>query len=139
MLRQEHERLTVPTPGAGFVNVTGEIQGWLARIGAARGLLTLFVQHTSASLVIQENTDPDVLADLSDALDRAAPRAHPYRHDLEGPDDMPAHIRTMLTNTSLSIPVLDGRAALGTWQAVYVVEHRDQPHRRSLLLHYLGN
>jgi secondary thiamine-phosphate synthase enzyme len=107
-------------------------------IRAADGLLTLFIRHTSASLTIQENADPDVLRDLADALDRFAPRKHPYRHDMEGPDDMPAHIRSMLTAASLSIPVVCGRLVLGTWQAIYLVEHRDAPHTREIALHYVG-
>jgi secondary thiamine-phosphate synthase enzyme len=98
----------------------------------------VFVRHTSASLTIQENADPDVLRDLMDALERAAPRSARYRHDTEGPDDMPAHIKGMLTAASLGVPVLRGQAQLGTWQAIYLIEHRDRPHRREVLLHYVG-
>ncbi len=132
------ERLVVATPGRGFHDITGRIQDWLARIGATEGLITLFVQHTSASLTVQENADPDVIADLLDALERTAPRGARYRHDAEGPDDMPAHIKAMLTLTSLSVPVFQGRAALGQWQAIYLIEHRDRPHARHIALHFAG-
>ena len=111
---------------------------WLGDIGAGEGLLTLFIRHTSASLTIQENADPDVLRDLLDALERLAPRAAGYRHASEGPDDMPGHIASMLTATSLSVPVAAGRMLLGTWQALYLIEHRDAPHRREVVLHYIG-
>ena len=108
----------------------------MASAKAETGLLTLFIQHTSASLVIQENADPDVVLDLADFFERIAPEGDPrYRHDTEGPDDMPAHIRTALTGTSLSIPVIGGRMALGTWQGIYVFEHRSGPQRRSVVLH----
>src|SRR5665811_753451 len=102
------------------------------------GLLTLFIRHTSASLTIQENADPDVCHDLQDFFSRIAPRKGPYRHDAEGPDDMPAHIKTALTQTSLSIPLVNGRLALGTWQGVYVFEHRDHRQRRQVVAHLLG-
>lgn len=138
MLDQKIHSLAVATPGQGFTDLTGEVQRWLAEAAAAEGLLTLFVQHTSASLAIQENADADVLRDLTDALDGLAPRGRPYRHDLEGEDDMPAHIKAMLTHTSLTIPVMGGRAALGQWQAIYLLEHRAQPHRRQIVLHFLG-
>lgn len=133
------DRLVVTTSGRGFLDLTDRIQGWLDRIHAADGLLTLFVQHTSASLTVQENTDPDVLDDLRDALDRLAPRDTGYRHAIEGADDMPAHVKAMLTLTSLAVPVLQGRAALGQWQAIYLVEHRDQPHQRHIALHFAGD
>ena len=100
--------------------------------------MSLFVRHTSASLTIQENADPTVLADLTSVLQKLAPESAPWRHDSEGPDDMPAHVKTMLTATSLQIPVLDGRLALGTWQAIYLIEHRRQPHRRELVLQFIG-
>ena len=100
--------------------------------------MTLFIRHTSASLTIQENADPSVLADLTTALDRLAPENAGWRHDTEGPDDMPAHIKTMLTATSLQIPVLDGELALGTWQAIYLIEHRARPHRREIVLQFAG-
>ena len=136
---QANQSLHVETPGPGFTDLTGELGRWLAAIGARDGLVTGFVAHTSASLTIQENADPDVLRDLKDALERMAPFEAPYRHRMEGPDDMPAHIKTMLTSTSLSIPVERGRPVLGTWQAVYLIEHRARPHRRRVALHYLGS
>jgi secondary thiamine-phosphate synthase enzyme len=114
------------------------VTAWLTAIGAQDGLLTLFVRHTSASLTIQENADPDVLRDLTDALDRLAPRHARYRHSIEGPDDMPAHIRSMLTAVSLGVPLVGGQAVLGTWQAIYLIEHRDQPHEREIALHFMG-
>lgn len=126
------------TCGPGFTDITGEINAWLGSQGAHDGLVTLFIAHTSASLTIQENADPDVLRDLTDSLERIAPRTHPYRHSLEGSDDMPAHIKSMVTSTSLSVPVREGHMALGTWQGVYLLEHRDAPHRRRLTLAYLG-
>ena len=138
MLEQARQSLTVQTAGPGFSDITQEVAQWLRTIRAGDGLLTLFIRHTSASLTIQENADPDVLRDLSDALDRLAPRKHPYRHDIEGPDDMPAHIRSMLTATSLAMPVASGKAVLGTWQAISLVEHRDKSHTREIALHYLG-
>ena len=138
MLEQAHHRITIDTARPGFCDVTREVAEWLVSIRATDGLLTLFIRDTSASLTIQENADPDVLRDLADALDRLAPRRHPYRHDIEGADDMPAHIRSMLTATSLSVPVLGGKPVLGTWQAIYLVEHRDKPHTREIALHYVG-
>ncbi|MEF2072218.1 secondary thiamine-phosphate synthase enzyme YjbQ [Consotaella aegiceratis] len=119
-------------------DVTRPVADELAAIGAGDGLLTVFIRHTSASLTIQENADPDVRADLVDALDRLAPEDAPYRHTIEGPDDMPAHIKTVLTGVNLSIPVIGGRMALGTWQGIYVVEHRARSHERELVLHFLG-
>jgi secondary thiamine-phosphate synthase enzyme len=138
-LRSVTARLHVATAGRHMVDITGPVDGWLAAVGAESGLLTLFLRHTSAGLTIQENTDPDVLADLRDALDRLAPERAGYRHDLEGPDDMPAHIKSSLTGVSLAVPVVGGRMDLGTWQAVYVVEHRAAAHRREVTLHYLGS
>ncbi|HEX6001758.1 MAG TPA: secondary thiamine-phosphate synthase enzyme YjbQ [Hyphomicrobiaceae bacterium] len=138
MLHQAHQLVRVETKAPGFTDIGAGIAQWLAAIGAADGLLTVFVRHTSASLTIQENADPDVLRDLMDALARLAPRSVRYRHDTEGPDDMPAHIRSMLTSASLGVPVLAGRAQLGTWQAIYLIEHRDRPHSREVLLHYVG-
>jgi secondary thiamine-phosphate synthase enzyme len=138
MLEQANHRIAVETRGPGFTDVTAQLAAWLNAIGAADGLLTVFVRHTSASLTIQENADPDVLRDLADALERAAPRNARYRHGIEGPDDMTAHIKSMLTATTLGIPVAAGTAVLGTWQAVYLVEHRDRPHRREIALHYVG-
>ena len=138
-LQQFSHRLSVPTSGKGLYEITGEVAEWLHRQPVGRGLLTLFVQHTSASLVIQENADPDVLRDLNAFFNRLAPEDNrSYLHTVEGADDMPAHIRSALTLTSLSIPVENGRMALGAWQGIYVFEHRAAPHRRSVLLHLLG-
>ena len=137
-LEQAHHRITIETRRPGFTDVTAALAGWLASICAGDGLLTVFVRHTSASLMIQENADPDVLRDLTDALERTAPRHARYHHSTEGPDDMPAHIKSMLTSTTLGIPVVAGRAVLGTWQAVYLIEHRDRPRSREIALHYVG-
>ena len=131
-----HHILEVRTRGKGLYPFTREVAAWVASTKAETGLLTLFIQHTSASLVIQENADPDVVLDLADFFERIAPEGDPpYRHDTEGPDDMPAHIRTALTGTSLSIPVIGGRMALGTWQGIYVFEHRSGAQRRNVVLH----
>jgi len=137
--QQANHTLVFETRGPGFTDITREIAHWLEDERAVDGLLTIFVAHTSASLTIQENADPDVLRDLVDALERLAPRLHPYRHNSEGSDDMPAHIKSMVTSTSLSIPMLEGRMALGTWQGVYLVEHRDAPHQRQVVLTFLGS
>ena len=137
-ISQAFETLSVATRGPGLTDQTAEVRAWLARIGAGDGLITLFIRHTSASLLIQENADPDVHTDLLDALERIAPRDRAYVHDVEGPDDMPAHIKAALTATSLSIPVRAGKMLLGTWQGIYVVEHRDRPHHREVVLHYVG-
>lgn len=137
-LSQALGRLVVETHGAGFTDVSAEVDGWLARENATDGLLTVFIRHTSASLVIQENADPDVQVDLLRRLDWIAPRNAGYVHDCEGPDDMPAHIKSMVTGTSIAIPVESGRMVLGTWQGLYVAEHRDRRHRRELALHFLG-
>ena len=130
--------LTVHTPGAGFIDLTAEVAKFVADADAREGAVTLFVRHTSASLTIQENADPSVLDDLMTALDRAAPENAGWTHDTEGPDDMPAHIKTMLTATSLQVPVLDDELALGTWQAIYLIEHRARPHRREIVLQFIG-
>jgi secondary thiamine-phosphate synthase enzyme len=130
--------LTVQTPGAGFVDLTAEVKKFARDAGAREGAVTLFIRHTSASLTIQENADPSVLDDLMTALDRLAPEDAGWRHDTEGPDDMPAHVKTMLTATSLHIPVLKGELALGTWQAIYLIEHRARPHRREIVLQFTG-
>jgi secondary thiamine-phosphate synthase enzyme len=135
---QASHRLTVATRGKGFTEITGELASWLGGIGAADGLLTVFVSHTSASLTIQENADPDVQTDLIDALKRLAPEHAGYVHDSEGPDDMPAHIKAMLTGVSLTIPVKDRKALLGTWQGIYVIEHRRAPHTREVVLQFIG-
>ena len=136
--RQAVARLVVETLGPGFIELTDALAAWVSEQRVAAGLLTVFCRHTSASVTIQENADPDVRTDLMTALDRLAPREAPYVHGIEGPDDMPAHIRTMLTGASVAVPVLDGRLALGTWQGIYLVEHRDRPHRRDILLHLGG-
>lgn len=138
-MRQATHRVTVRTPGPGLHDVTRELRAWVARQAVATGLLTIFIRHTSASLVIQENADPDVLRDLDDVLRRLVPEDDRlYRHTAEGPDDMPAHVRAALTGTQLAIPIVDGALALGTWQAVYVFEHRAAAHRRELVLHLVG-
>jgi secondary thiamine-phosphate synthase enzyme len=131
--------LTVQTAGPGFVDLTTEVEKFVADAGAGEGAATLFIRHTSASLTIQENADPSVLDDLMTALDRIAPANAGWTHDAEGPDDMPGHIKTMLTATSLQIPVQNGELALGTWQAVYLVEHRRRPHRREIVLQFIGS
>jgi len=130
--------LTVQTQGKGFVDLTAEVAKFARDAAAREGAVTLFIRHTSASLTIQENADPSVLADLKAALARLAPEDFAWTHDTEGPDDMPAHIKTMLTGTSLQIPVLNGELALGTWQAIYLVEHRSRPHRREVVLQFVG-
>jgi secondary thiamine-phosphate synthase enzyme len=138
MVQASHE-LTVATGGKGFTEITGELARWLSTIAAEDGLLTVFMRHTSASLTIQENADPNVRVDLLDALEALAPEHKTYAHQEEGPDDMPSHIKSMLTSTSLGIPVKDGRMTLGTWQGVYVIEHRTSPHRRTVVLNFVGH
>lgn len=134
-----HAILTVATRGPGLTDITAEASAFVRRAGTAEGLLTVFIQHTSASLTIQENADPDVLADLDDFFRRLVREdSSLYRHSAEGPDDMPAHIRAALTQASLSIPVIGGRMALGTWQGIYVFEHRAVPHQRRVVLHLSG-
>jgi secondary thiamine-phosphate synthase enzyme len=130
--------LTVQTSGRGFTDLTAEVVKFVREAGAKEGAVTLFIRHTSASLTIQENADPTVLADLTTALDRLAPEDAGWRHDTEGPDDMPAHVKTMLTATSLHVPVLNGESALGTWQAIYLIEHRRRPHHREIVLQFFG-
>ena len=137
-LVQASHALAVPTRGKGFVELTRALAGWLDSIGADAGLLTAFVSHTSASLTIQENADPNVRRDLLDALEILAPEDRNYAHAEEGPDDMPSHIKAMLTAVSLSIPIQDGRMTLGTWQGVYLIEHRNAPHQRNVALSYIG-
>ncbi len=138
-MKQATHWITIATRGKGLYEFTGEVERWLRRQGVRTGLLTLWVRHTSASLTVQENADPDVVRDLNDFFERLAPEDDPrYRHTLEGPDDMPAHIRSALTQTQLSIPVIDGRLALGTWQGVYLFEHRSRAHRRSVAVHLIG-
>jgi len=138
-MKQQHATITVSTRGPGFTDLTDKVRRFVRDAGIETGLLTLFLPHTSASLLIQENADPDVLRDLADAFSRLAPRDADYRHTTEGPDDMPAHIRAALTQTSLSIPVMKRAPALGTWQAIYLFEHRDALHARELLLHVIGD
>jgi secondary thiamine-phosphate synthase enzyme len=130
--------LVVETAGAGFTDITPDAARFIADLGAGKGALFVFLQHTSASLVIQENADPDVLTDLGTALARLAPAGGGWVHDTEGPDDMPAHVKTMLTGVSLHIPVTKGELALGTWQGIYLAEHRARPHRREIVLQFIG-
>ncbi|KQT85773.1 secondary thiamine-phosphate synthase enzyme YjbQ [Aurantimonas sp. Leaf443] len=137
-MEQWMDTFGVETPGRALVEVTQQIARRLTGARVGDGLLTVFIRHTSASLLIQENADPDVRLDLLDALDRLAPEDAPYVHAEEGPDDMPAHVKTALTGVSLAIPVLGGRMALGTWQGIYVAEHRARGHRRDLVLHFAG-
>jgi secondary thiamine-phosphate synthase enzyme len=138
-LRQVQGELTIATGGQGLVEITRDATAWLARQGMRTGLLTLFCTHTSASLLIQENAAPEVRDDLLRFFRRLVPeQSSLYEHDEEGPDDMPAHIRSALTNVSLAVPVRDGRLALGTWQGIYLFEHRAAPHRRTVLLHLIG-
>ena len=138
-MQQATTTLTVRTPGRALIEITREVRHWVAGTGLHNGLVTLFIRHTSASLTIQENADPSVLRDLTTALNRLAPENAGWVHDTEGPDDMPAHIKTMLTATSLQIPVLNGEMALGTWQGIYVAEHRARPHRREIVLQFTGS
>ncbi|KTR03572.1 secondary thiamine-phosphate synthase enzyme [Aureimonas ureilytica] len=133
------ETLAIETRGRGFTDISRRLDDMLQRQGAGEGLATIFIRHTSASLTIQENADPDVREDLLSAFDRLAPESAPYVHTLEGPDDMPAHIKTALTDTSLSVPVSDSRLMLGTWQGIYVFEHRARPHRREIVVHFVGS
>jgi secondary thiamine-phosphate synthase enzyme len=131
--------LAVDTPGEGFSEITAEVRRFLEHAGGRDGALLLYMRHTSASLVIQENADADVRTDLVTALRRLAPADAGWVHDTEGPDDMPAHVKTMLTGVSLHVPVIDGALALGTWQGIYVAEHRTQPHRREVVLQFIGS
>lgn len=131
--------LTIETTGEGFIDFSDEVRAFVAETGIVAGTVALFVRHTSASLTIQENADPDVLTDLLDVLHRLAPRDGGWIHDSEGPDDMPAHIRTMLTATSLQVPVTGGRLALGSWQGIYLIEHRARPHRREVVMQAIGS
>lgn len=138
-MRQATHTLTFSTNGKGLYECTREVSEWVRETGIRRGLLTLFVQHSSASLLIQENADPDVRADLEDFFEKLAPESQTaYRHQSEGLDDMPAHLRSALTQTHLSIPVVDALPALGTWQGIFLFEHRRAPNRRRILLHLWG-
>jgi secondary thiamine-phosphate synthase enzyme len=132
-------KILVETRGEGFTDITSDVARFIADANAKDGALLLFMRHTSASLVIQENADPDVRTDLTSALNRIAPADAGWIHDVEGPDDMPAHVKTMLTAVSLHVPVLDGALALGTWQGVYLAEHRARPHRREIMLQFIGS
>jgi secondary thiamine-phosphate synthase enzyme len=131
--------LTVTTRGVGFTDLSADVLKFVREAGAREGAVTLFIRHTSASLTIQENADSTVLIDLTTALNRLAPENAGWRHDTEGSDDMPAHIKTMLTATSLQVPVLDGELALGTWQGIYLIEHRARPHRREVVVQFIGS
>ena len=139
MIQHSHE-ISVATRGKGLYEFTSDVERWLTGCGVSTGLVTVFIRHTSASLTIQENADPDVVHDLKTFFERVVPEDNRlYRHTIEGSDDMPAHIRAALTATQLSIPVRTGRMVLGTWQGLYVFEHRSSPHRRSIALHFMGD
>jgi len=138
-MRQAARTFSFQTPGQGLFEITREVAGWAHGQGMTTGLLTLFCRHTSASLVIQENADPDVRRDLEEWVAHVAPESAAYRHQDEGPDDMPAHLRAVLTGVQLSIPLIDARLALGTWQGIYLFEHRRRPHAREVALHLLGD
>jgi secondary thiamine-phosphate synthase enzyme len=131
--------LSVETSGRGFTEITQEVARFIVQLEAKHGALFIFMRHTSASLVIQENADPDVRTDLTRALDRLAPADAGWIHQIEGPDDMPAHAKAMITGVSLHVPVVDGALALGTWQGIYVIEHRARPHRREIALQFIGS
>lgn len=138
-MQQATTTLTVRTPGRGLVDITRELRQWVAGTGLRDGLVTLFIRHTSASLLVQENADPAVRRDLERFLARLVPDGDPlFEHVAEGDDDMPAHVRAALTQTQLSIPLVQGALALGTWQGVYVYEHRHRPHSREVVLHLIG-
>lgn len=138
VMRQDSIELTVATRRQGLHDCTGEVRRWVEGTGIESGLLTIFIRHTSASLLIQENAAPAARRDLERYFARIAPESRDYEHDDEGPDDMPAHLRAALTQVSLTIPVIGGRLALGTWQGIYVFEHRHVPHARALVLHLIG-
>ena len=131
--------LVLETPGEGFTDITPETARFVEQSGAGDGVLLLYLRHTSASLVIRENADPDVQTDLVTALHRLAPSDGPWVHTAEGPDDMPGHIKAMLAGVSLHVPVRGGALALGTWQGIYLVEHRARPHRREVMLQFIGS
>ncbi len=137
-MRQAFNRLIVATRGKGLVEITNEVDRWVYDQAITAGLLTLFCRHTSASLLIQENADPNVRTDLEAYFERLVPERGPYIHQDEGPDDMPGHIRTALTQVQLSVPVEARRTDLGTWQGIYLFEHRRAPHRREVVLHLIG-
>ncbi|WP_285020984.1 secondary thiamine-phosphate synthase enzyme YjbQ [Novosphingobium sp. fls2-241-R2A-195] len=137
-MRQASTILSIDTPGRGFTEITRAMAEWLAQTGIEDGLLTLLCRHTSASLLIQENAAREVRVDIAAWLDRLAPEGPHYAHDDEGPDDMPAHLKATLTGVNLQIPVIDGRMALGTWQGIYLAEHRRRPHCREIAVHLVG-
>ena len=131
--------LRIDTKGNGFIDITADAAGFIESIGAGEGVLLIYLRHTSASLTIQENADPDVQADLVAALDRLAPEDADWIHDAEGPDDMPAHVKAMLNGVSLHVPLTGGKLALGTWQGIYLIEHRRRPHSREVMLQFIGS
>jgi secondary thiamine-phosphate synthase enzyme len=137
-MHQYAQTLAIRTPGSGLFDITSKVEAVVSQSAITNGLATLFIRHTSASLTIQENADPDVLVDLQDFFERIAPFTDSYQHTTEGPDDMPAHIKSALTATSLSIPISGGRMALGTWQGIYVFEHRSRAHDRDIVVHVMG-
>lgn len=130
--------ISIKTPGESLTNITDQVRAFVEDVRALHGSLSLFIRHTSASLTVQENADPDVLKDLISALKKLAPEGAGWWHQAEGPDDMPAHVKTMLTSCSLTIPVIGGELALGTWQAIYLIEHRARPHQREVVLQFVG-
>ncbi|HRF08081.1 MAG TPA: secondary thiamine-phosphate synthase enzyme YjbQ [Xanthobacteraceae bacterium] len=137
-MRQAVHSLSISSRGRGLYEFTREVRQWLEREKFSTGLLTIYCRHTSASLLIQENADPDVQTDLQNYFEELAPESERYIHSAEGPDDMPAHLRAALTQTSLSIPIVEGDLVLGTWQGIYLFEHRTRPHRREIVLHVIG-
>ena len=137
-MTQYQKLLRIATTGKSFQNITAKIAALVTESGVKTGLCTLFLRHTSASLIIQENADPDVLRDLANFMSKLVPEGSYYIHDAEGPDDMPGHIRTLLTRTSESIPINNGNLVLGTWQAIYIWEHREYNHNRELVVHISG-
>jgi secondary thiamine-phosphate synthase enzyme len=137
-LKQSLHQIAISTRGQGLYEFTASVREWLAQQKVETGLLTVFCRHTSASLLIQENADPTVRVDIKNYFDRLAPESSTYIHNDEGPDDMPAHLKTALTSVQLSIPVMHGRLVLGTWQGVYLFEHRTHSHRREVVLHLIG-
>lgn len=137
-MKQSAHKLELKTRGQGLYEFTSAVDTWVRQQGIQTGLLTIFCRHTSASLLIQENADPTVCSDIKAYFGRLAPQDGPYDHNYEGPDDMPAHLKTALTQVQLSIPVIHGNLTLGTWQGIYLFEHRDHPHRREIVLHLIG-
>jgi secondary thiamine-phosphate synthase enzyme len=139
-MRQTQETIVVASRGQGLVEFTADVKGFVEKSAIATGLLTIYCRHTSASLLIQENADPDVMRDMQEFFRRLVPEGAGWMvHEVEGPDDMPAHIKTALTHTSLAVPVAGGKLALGTWQGIFIFEHRARPHRREVVLHLIGD